>query len=464
MAHLPGASTSSPSNAPPRASRRSDPGCAGALPEPAQRGFTLTQRAFVDPLTATVGSPLRPPSWGAATVSAAWPATSCDGAPLARVSGEATWSAGLESPGSAARLVGAGVGMGVGFAGAATVMMTGRLDDSRPVSGSRAVSVNSLPPFWTGTLRAQRPSSPASSDWTIVPAASSALTVAWTGLVPVSWYEVWSSSARIDRSAIQAQLRDLGEPEQLHPDVAQEQDDHDAQDRRDREAGREGEPATGVGQGLRGRDHGGARRPQARVLLLVPAIQHLHRVEPQVERVVAQEALGIDRAGQLRVVAVLECRQVPGADLGVALRTVEVDALLLAGRVQHVSNARRRRRVDGRALTSQAAADACLLAGGHALRWSPASNPGVTPVPGGDGGRQGYDVRPVAAVGSLGESPGPNGAVGGHPGPCPDTPGIRARRRPRCSAASSRDRRPGGAWPGSAGPAAPRCRPAPAPP
>ena len=85
--------------------------------------------------------------------------------------------------------------------------------------------------------------------------------------------------------------------------------------------------------------------------LAPPLAQDLVRVEPEVERVVAQEALGVDRAGQLLVVAALEGAQVARPDLGVALGAVQVDALALARGVQALGQAsgraRRRRHASG---------------------------------------------------------------------------------------------------------------------
>ena len=64
--------------------------------------------------------------------------------------------------------------------------------------------------------------------------------------------------------------------------------------------------------------------------LAPPLEQDLVGVEPEVERVVAQEALGVDGAGELAIVAALERGEVAGADLRVPLRAVQVDALALA--------------------------------------------------------------------------------------------------------------------------------------
>ena len=77
--------------------------------------------------------------------------------------------------------------------------------------------------------------------------------------------------------------------------------------------------------------------------LASPLEQDVIRVEAQVQRVVAQEALGVDVAGQLPVVTTLEGGEVASPDLGVPLGPVQVDALALARRQQSLRQARSRR-------------------------------------------------------------------------------------------------------------------------
>ena len=74
--------------------------------------------------------------------------------------------------------------------------------------------------------------------------------------------------------------------------------------------------------------------------LAPPLEEDLVRVEAEVQRVVAQEALGVDRARQLAVLAALEGAQVARPDLRVALGAVEVDALALAGGEQALRRGR----------------------------------------------------------------------------------------------------------------------------
>ena len=134
--------------------------------------------------------------------------------------------------------------------------------------------------------------------------------------------------------------RRLGEAQDLDAEVDPEGQDDDGQQRDHDQARREGQALA------RRRDRLG-HDDRRRLLLAVAALttpldQDLVRVEPEVERVVAQEALGVDRARQLLVVAALEGAQVARPDLGVALGPVEVDALALACGVQPFRQARRR--------------------------------------------------------------------------------------------------------------------------
>src|SRR4029079_14931595 len=73
--------------------------------------------------------------------------------------------------------------------------------------------------------------------------------------------------------------------------------------------------------------------------LAPPLPDDLFGIEPEIQRVVAQEALRVEVAGQLAVLAPLQGRQVAGANLRVALGAVEVDALALARRVEPLGEA-----------------------------------------------------------------------------------------------------------------------------
>ena len=75
--------------------------------------------------------------------------------------------------------------------------------------------------------------------------------------------------------------------------------------------------------------------------LAAPLVQDLVRIEAEIERVVAQEALRVDGARQLAVVAALEGAEIAGPDLRVALGAVQVDALALARVVEPLRQARR---------------------------------------------------------------------------------------------------------------------------
>ncbi len=87
--------------------------------------------------------------------------------------------------------------------------------------------------------------------------------------------------------------------------------------------------------------HDDGRRRLLDVAALAPPLeQDLVGVEPEIERVVAQEALRVDRAGELLVVAALQRAQVACPDLRVALGAIEIDALALARGVEALRKAR----------------------------------------------------------------------------------------------------------------------------
>ena len=135
--------------------------------------------------------------------------------------------------------------------------------------------------------------------------------------------------------------RRLREPHELDADVDGEHADQHGQQRGDDDHRREGEALARGRERLRDREHGLGRH--RRVAPLAPPLaDHVLGIEPEVERVVAQEALGVDGARQLRVVAVLERGEVAGPDLRVALGAVEVDALALARGDEALGQARDR--------------------------------------------------------------------------------------------------------------------------
>ena len=110
-----------------------------------------------------------------------------------------------------------------------------------------------------------------------------------------------------------------------------------------------------------------------RLHLVAPALEQLVGVEAQVDGVVAQEALGVDRRRQVVVCAVLERRQVAQPDLGVALGAVQVDALALAGKLKRLADGRCRSGIDwGLAPAESSAADAKFAARSHEW-WSDSS-------------------------------------------------------------------------------------------
>ena len=129
------------------------------------------------------------------------------------------------------------------------------------------------------------------------------------------------------------QRRRLREPHELDAHVDRERGDQDRQQRGDDDHRRERQALARRGERLGDRQHRLGRHLRV-APLAAPLADDLLGVQPEVERVVAQEALGVDGAGELGVLAVLEGGQVPGPDLGVALGAVQVDALALARRQQ----------------------------------------------------------------------------------------------------------------------------------
>ena len=120
-------------------------------------------------------------------------------------------------------------------------------------------------------------------------------------------------------------------------------------------------PRRGAASG-RGTAMTGAGGPHV-AALAAPLAEDLLGLEAEVQRVVAQEALRVDGARQLAVVAALEGGQVAGPDLRVALGAVEVDALALAGGVQPLGQ--RRDGLDATATTARAARGSTRRPGGR---------------------------------------------------------------------------------------------------
>ncbi len=99
-------------------------------------------------------------------------------------------------------------------------------------------------------------------------------------------------------------------------------------------------PLRGVDDGARHRDDG--LRLAVGAALAPPLEQDVVRIEAEIQRVVAQEALGVDGTRQLAVVATLEGGEVARPDLRVPFRAVEVDALALPCRQESLGKAGRR--------------------------------------------------------------------------------------------------------------------------
>ncbi len=106
--------------------------------------------------------------------------------------------------------------------------------------------------------------------------------------------------------------------------------------------------------------------------LVAPLEEDLVRVEAQVEGVVAQEALGVDGSREFPVVAALQGGKVASADLRVALRPIQIDALPLARGEEPLRQAGRRLGGDRGAVvevgTPTFGAAPCLFSGRHPVR------------------------------------------------------------------------------------------------
>ena len=130
----------------------------------------------------------------------------------------------------------------------------------------------------------------------------------------------------------------LREAQQLDTEVGREGQHRDGQQGEDDQARREGQALARRGDRPRDRDDGlGLARIPA---LATPLEQDIVRVQAEVQRVIAQESLGVDRSRELAVVTALEGSEVADPDLGVALSAVEVDALALSCGEQAFGQAR----------------------------------------------------------------------------------------------------------------------------
>ena len=133
------------------------------------------------------------------------------------------------------------------------------------------------------------------------------------------------------------QLRRAGEDEELPADVGEDREhQHGEQHGRDGALGDDEAAPAADRDRTRGRCE--RRALAAADLRLQPIeVDEVFRVEPQVDAVVAEEALRVHRTRQVPVLACLEGGEVAAPDLRVALHAVEVDALRLAGGAEHLA-------------------------------------------------------------------------------------------------------------------------------
>src|SRR5215212_10150208 len=193
----------------------------------------------------------------------------------------------------------------------------------------------------------------------------------------------WAAPARqkrrlaIDRAHQGGRVRDgqrryVCETNELPANPAEDEHDGEREQRCDEQCGRYGDATAWCCDWLGRWCHRGPLLFPTDLRFVAPAGQHVFRIEPEIDRVVAQEALGVDQRRQGGVLAVLERGEVLQADLRVALGAEEVDALVLASNLQHVADAWRGRGVDGRAIPPKASiTDADVVSGSHGCEGVP---------------------------------------------------------------------------------------------
>ena len=238
-----------------------------------------------------------------------------------------------------------------------------------PVSASSALMSNWLRPRRSSTSTCQLPAESADSryGWSL-PAAVTVI-VALGIEVPRSVYTVASSATSTTAVAgsVTASVGGFANRISCTPRKTANTAIRTVSSAATTTAGENVRPWRGASSGLgtASAGSGGDRRVAA---LALPLADDVLGVEAEIQRVVAQEALGVDGARQLGVLAVLERGQVARADLRVALGPVEVDALTLARRVEPLGQ--RRTGVGGEPLAHLAARpDATpsqLVSRGHA--------------------------------------------------------------------------------------------------
>ncbi len=217
-----------------------------------------------------------------------------------------------------------------------TVMNTRSVfSDGLPVSGSSALMSNWLRPRRSSTSAVQRPSSSAVTRYGCSRPAASTVIVAPAIEVPRSRKLVVSSFTSMTACGgfVSASVGGFANRTSCTPMYTANTAIRMVSSAATMITGEKVRPCLGAASGL-GTDEGGLRGHLGVATLAAPLADHVIRIEAQVQRVVAQEALRVDGSRQLGVLAVLERREVAGADLRVPLRTVQVNALALAGSEQ----------------------------------------------------------------------------------------------------------------------------------
>ena len=237
--------------------------------------------------------------------------------------------------------------------GRGTTMVIASVDESRWVTGSVATTVKSFFPARERHL-----------DFPLPVLVGVRVVERLTRSVDRDERARASRSFEHDRLGVHGaeQVCRLGQPDgrgfdvahELESQVADESEDDEPYQAGDQHRWRNRDAAAGRRQRTwRRSDYDALGRAHA-LHLVAPALEHLFGIEPEVDGVVAQEALGVDRRRQVLVGTVFQRRQVAQPDLGVALGAVQIHALALAGQLERLAKGRRRGRVDGRPVTAKA--------------------------------------------------------------------------------------------------------------
>ena len=166
----------------------------------------------------------------------------------------------------------------------------------------------------------------------------------------------------------QRHLRHVNKAQELDAQIADEQRDHEHHQAGNDDCRRERHAPTAGLDERHGRRRNGYTSCGPQLLhLFAPSVEQIVGIEAQVDRVVTQEALRVDRRRQVIPVAVLERGEVLHADLGVALGAIQVDAFALTSELERLAHRRSCGRIDRVPISTQPLSKTQLVAGGHVV-------------------------------------------------------------------------------------------------